>query len=67
MPGSPAPIRRLVASLLVTTDRAGDLVMVRDEGARLNIHFGAFAAPMVLALRRERIGHLCLDAGRGVP
>jgi len=39
MPSFQVPIRRLGASLLVTTDQAGDLLMARDEGGRLNTHF----------------------------
>jgi hypothetical protein len=38
----PALLRRLGASLLVTTYQAGKLVMVRNEGDRLNTHFRAF-------------------------
>jgi hypothetical protein len=37
----PALLRRLGASLLVTTYQAGKLVMVRDEGDHLNTHFRA--------------------------
>jgi uncharacterized protein (TIGR03032 family) len=43
-------LRELAASLLVTTYQAGKLVMVRDEGERLNTHYRAFRAPMGLAL-----------------
>src|SRR5947209_285042 len=46
----PALLRQLGASLLVTTYQAGKLVLVRDEGDRLNTHFRAFQAPMGLAL-----------------
>src|SRR5262245_7130012 len=46
----PALLRRLGASLLVTTYQAGKLVMVRDEGEQLNSHFRTFQAPMGLAL-----------------
>ena len=49
-PNFPALLRRLVASLLVTTYQAGKLVMVRDEGDHLNTHFRTFKAPMGLAL-----------------
>jgi hypothetical protein len=49
-PNFPALIRRLGASLLVTTYQAGKLVMVRDEGDHLNTHYRAFKAPMGLAL-----------------
>jgi uncharacterized protein (TIGR03032 family) len=51
----PALLRRLGASLLVTTYQAGKLVMVRDEGDHLNAHFRAFPAPMGLALRGNRL------------
>jgi len=46
----PALLRQLGASLLVTTYQAGKLVMVRDEGDRLNTHYRTFKAPMGLAL-----------------
>jgi uncharacterized protein (TIGR03032 family) len=51
----PALLRRLGASLLVTTYQAGKLVMVRDEGDRLNTHFRGFPAPMGLALGGRRL------------
>jgi uncharacterized protein (TIGR03032 family) len=54
-PNFPEVLRRLNASLLVTTYQAGKLVMVRDEGDHLNAHFRAFAAPMGLALRGDRL------------
>src|SRR3954452_16648474 len=46
----PALLRRLGASLLVTTYQAGKLVIVRDEGEQLNTHYRAFQSPMGLAL-----------------
>jgi uncharacterized protein (TIGR03032 family) len=46
----PALLRRLGASLLVTTYQAGRLVIVRDEGDHLNTHYRAFPSPMGLAL-----------------
>jgi uncharacterized protein (TIGR03032 family) len=49
-PNFPALLRQLGASLLVTTYQAGKLVMVRDEGDRLNTHYRAFRSPMGLAL-----------------
>jgi uncharacterized protein (TIGR03032 family) len=54
-PNFPALLRRLGASLLVTTYQAGKLVMVRDEGDHLNTHFRTFPAPMGLALRGDRL------------
>jgi uncharacterized protein (TIGR03032 family) len=54
-PNFPALLRRLGASLLVTTYQAGKLVVVRDEGDHLNTHFRNFAAPMGLALRGDRL------------
>src|SRR5690242_21315351 len=51
----PALLRRLGASLLVTTYQAGRLVMVRDEGDHLNTHFRAFQAPMGMALAGDRL------------
>jgi uncharacterized protein (TIGR03032 family) len=54
-PNFPALLRRLGASLLVTTDQAGKLVMVRDEGDHLNTHFRTCPAPMGLALRGDRL------------
>src|SRR5580692_3057055 len=49
-PNFPEILRRLRASLLVTTYQAGKLVMVRDEGDHLNTHFRTLRAPMGLAL-----------------
>lgn len=51
----PGLLRRLGASLLVTTYQAGKLVLVRDEGDHLNTHFRAFPAPMGLALDGSRL------------
>src|SRR6516225_1438882 len=51
----PGLLRRLGASLLVTTYQAGKLVMVRDEGDHLNTHFRAFQAPMGMALADDRL------------
>jgi uncharacterized protein (TIGR03032 family) len=48
-------LRRLGASLLVTTYQAGKLVMVRDDGDRLNTHFRNFQGPMGLALGGSRL------------
>ena len=49
-PNFTALLRRLGASLLVTTYQAGKLVMIRDEGDHLNTHYRAFKSPMGLAL-----------------
>ena len=54
-PNFPGLLRRLGASLLVTTYQAGKLVMVRDEGDHLNTHFRTFQAPMGLALHGDRL------------
>jgi uncharacterized protein (TIGR03032 family) len=54
-PGFPGLLRRLGASLLVTTYQAGKLVMVRDEGDHLNAHFRVFQAPMGMALSGDRL------------
>jgi uncharacterized protein (TIGR03032 family) len=54
-PNFPALLRRLGASLLVTTYQAGKLVLVRDEGDHLNTHFRAFQAPMGMALSGDRL------------
>ncbi len=54
-PNFPALLRRLGASLLVTTYQAGKLVMVRDEGDHLNAHFRVFQAPMGMALDGDRL------------
>src|SRR5215469_2666014 len=51
----PGLLRRLGASLLVTTYQAGKLVLVRDEGDRVNTHFRDFQAPMGLALDGGRL------------
>jgi uncharacterized protein (TIGR03032 family) len=49
-PNFPELLRRLGASLLVTTYQAGKLALVRNEGDHLNVHHRAFKAPMGLAL-----------------
>ena len=54
-PNFPELLRRLGASLLVTTYQAGKLVMVRDEGGHLNTHYRSFQGPMGLALHRDRL------------
>jgi uncharacterized protein (TIGR03032 family) len=54
-PNFPGLLRRLGASLLVTTYQAGKLVIVRDEGDHLNAHFRAFQAPMGMALDGDRL------------
>jgi uncharacterized protein (TIGR03032 family) len=51
----PQILRKLGASLLVTTYQAGKLVIVRDEGDHLNTHFRSFQAPMGLALLGNRL------------
>jgi hypothetical protein len=51
----PELLQRIDASLLVTTYQAGKLVMVRNEGGRLNAHFRTFQAPMGLALDGDRL------------
>jgi uncharacterized protein (TIGR03032 family) len=51
----PGLLRRLGASLLVTTYQAGKLVIVRDDGDHLNTHFRSFKAPMGLAFDGNRL------------
>jgi hypothetical protein len=51
----PALLRQLGVSLLVTTDQADKLVMVRDEGNRLNTHFLTFQVRMGLAMGGGRV------------
>ncbi len=51
----PGLLRQFGASLLVTTNQAGKLVLVRDEGNHLNTHFRAFQAPMGMALWGDRL------------
>ena len=51
----PELLERIDASHLVTTYQAGKLVMVRNEGGRLNAHFRTFQAPMGLALDGDRL------------
>lgn len=48
--GFPDLLRSLGVSLLVTTYQAGKLVVVREQGGRLNTHFRNFQAPMGLAM-----------------
>ena len=59
----PGLLRQLGASLLVTTYQAGKLVLVRNEGDRLNTHFRAFQAPTGLALG----GAFCTVKSRPFP
>jgi uncharacterized protein (TIGR03032 family) len=54
-PNFPALVRELGMSLLVTTYQAGKLVLVRDEGDHLNVHFRGFQAPMGMALGGDRL------------
>ncbi len=54
-PNFPALLRKLGASLLVTTYQAGKLAVVREEGDHLNIHFRSFRAPMGMALAGNRL------------
>jgi Domain of unknown function (DUF4915) len=54
-PNFPALLLGLGASLPVTTYQAGKLVIVRDEGDQINVHFRTFQAPMGLALRGGRL------------
>jgi uncharacterized protein (TIGR03032 family) len=54
-PNFPTLLRRLGASLLVTTYQAGKVVLVRQEGDHLNTHFRGFSAPMGLALGGDRL------------
>jgi uncharacterized protein (TIGR03032 family) len=54
-PNFPSLLRQLGASLLVTTYQAGKLVLVRDEGDHLNVHFRSFPAPMGMALEGDRL------------
>ena len=49
-PNFPGLLRHLGATLLVTTYQGGQLVMIRDEGERLNTHCRGFRSPMGLAL-----------------
>ncbi len=51
----PSLLRHLGASLAVTTYQAGKLVLVRDEGDKLNTHFRVFQAPMGMALAGDRL------------
>ncbi len=51
--GFPDLLRSLGVSLLVTTDQAGKLVVVREQGGGLNTHFRTLQAPMGLALTPE--------------
>ena len=54
MQSFPTLLRELGASLLVTTDQAGKLVVVCADGELLNTHFRVFPRPMGLAAQRDR-------------
>ncbi len=51
----PELLRQLGASILVTTYQAGKLVIVREEGDHLNVHFRTFRVPMGLAVSGDRL------------
>jgi hypothetical protein len=60
-PNFPELLRRLGASLFVTTYQAGKLVMVRDEGDQLNAHFRFSGIPITERLAPEkRICGVCV-------
>ena len=65
-PNFPALLRRLGASLLVTTYQAGKLVMVRDEGDHLNTHFRSFPGADGSGSSRRPPGHRHVGAGLGI-
>ncbi|MFO0968632.1 MAG: TIGR03032 family protein [Gemmataceae bacterium] len=58
----PGLLRELGASLLVTTYQAGKLVLLREDGDRLNTHYRSFKAPMGLALA-DGGGQLAIGTG----
>ena len=63
-------LRQRGAPVLVTTYRAGKLVLVRDEGDHLNTHFRGFQAPMGMALSGDRLAGITLPPTQrhiGVP
>jgi uncharacterized protein (TIGR03032 family) len=50
----PPILRDLRASIWVTTFQAGNLILVREDGASLNTHFVGFRKPMGLAVQHDR-------------
>ena len=66
-PNFPELLRRLGASLVVTTYQAGKLVIVREDGDHLNTHFRGFPAPMGLALSGDRLAIGTAHADLGIP
>ncbi len=54
-PNFPELLRELGISLVVSTYQAGRLVLVRDDGERVNTHFRAFGKPMGVAVGPRRI------------
>src|SRR5262249_3794607 len=61
----PTLLRELGASLLVTTYQAGKLVLLREDGDRLNTHYRSFKSPMGLALA-DGGGKLAIGTGNQV-
>ena len=51
----PALLDQIGASLLVSTYQAGKLVLIRNDGGKLNTHFRMFSKPMGLATHGERL------------
>lgn len=51
----PPLLRELGASVLVSTYQAGQLILLRDQGASLNTHFQPMAKPMGMAAERGRL------------
>jgi hypothetical protein len=59
-------LRRLVASLLVTTHQAGKLLLIRDEGHQFNAHFRGFQNPMSMARDGDRLAIGAWIQGLGI-
>jgi uncharacterized protein (TIGR03032 family) len=54
-PSFPELLNSLGASLLISTYQAGQLIVVRADGANLNTHFRPFPMPMGIALDGPRL------------
>lgn len=51
----PALLRQLGVSVLVSTYQAGQVIILRDQGATLNTHFYGMDRPMGMAADREKL------------
>ena len=51
----PALLKQLGISLVVSTYQAGKVIIVRNDGGKLNTHFRTFSKPMGIAVDNARL------------